>query len=161
MANSCPSVDQYYNSGDTSPVGNHSYHVVRPLQHDKWSRGKDGFLVTDIWGAEFGSSIPTSPTISLKHIEERMYLCAYQLNSLTVILLIPVSSVLDGVQGIATVKQQILENVSFCSLFILDWFKIELSGAVLFIPEGLLFVMHNSHQFNTSEQFYYNLLTRM
>ncbi|CAA2992034.1 Vacuolar fusion protein CCZ1 homolog [Olea europaea subsp. europaea] len=119
MANSCPSVDQYYNSGDTSPVGNHSYHVVRPLQHDKWSRGKDGFLVTDIWGAEFGSSIPTSPTISLKHIEERMYLCAYQLNSLTVILLIPVSSVLDGVQGIATVKQQILENAS------LKMFKVE------------------------------------
>ncbi|CAA3026100.1 Hypothetical predicted protein [Olea europaea subsp. europaea] len=112
MANSSPSVDQYYNSGDTSPIGNRSYHVVRPLQHDKWSKGKDGFLVSNIWGAEFGCPIPTSPTIWLKQTEERMYLCAYQLRSLTVILLIPVSSVLDGEQGIAMVKRQILENAS-------------------------------------------------
>ncbi|KAL2485036.1 Protein of unknown function (DUF1712) [Abeliophyllum distichum] len=119
MANSCPSVDQYYNSGDTSPVGNRSYPVVRPLQNDKWSKGKDGFLVTDIWGAEFGSSIPTSPTIWLKQTEEKMYLCAYQLRSLTVILLIPASSVINGEQGIAMVKQQILENAS------LKMFKVE------------------------------------
>ncbi|CAI9761946.1 unnamed protein product [Fraxinus pennsylvanica] len=44
---------------------------------------------------------------------------SYGLHNLTVILLIPVSSVLNGVQGIAMVKQQILENAS------LKMFKVE------------------------------------
>lgn len=146
MANSSPSVDQYYNSGDTSPIGNRSYHVVRPLQHDKWSKGKDGFLVSNIWGAEFGCPIPTSPTIWLKQTEERMYLCAYQLRSLTVILLIPVSSVLDGEQGIAMVKRQILENVSFCFLCLV-WTGPILNFLVQFYSffEVFLLVLHNSH----------------
>ncbi|GFP97216.1 vacuolar fusion protein ccz1 homolog [Phtheirospermum japonicum] len=79
------------------------------VQHSKWSKGKDGFLVTDIWGAEVNSLMPTSPTIWLHQTEEKMYLLAYQHRGLTVILLIPVSSV-NGEQGIAMVKQQILEN---------------------------------------------------
>lgn len=70
-------VDQFYNSSDTSPVGNCSYHVVRPLQHAKWSKVKDGFLVTDIWGVEVNSLVPTSPTIWLHEAEEKMYLLPY------------------------------------------------------------------------------------
>lgn len=105
-------LDQYYNSRDTSPVGVRSYQVVRPLQHEKWTKGKDGFLVTDIWGTEVGSLSPSSPTIWLKQTEERMYLCAFQHRSLTIILLIPVTSVLNGEQGLSVLKQQILENAS-------------------------------------------------
>ncbi|KAL0448746.1 UNVERIFIED_CONTAM: Vacuolar fusion protein CCZ1A, partial [Sesamum latifolium] len=112
LANSGLVVDQYYNSPDASALGSRSYPVVRPLQHAKWSKGKDGFLVTDIWGADVNNLVPTSPTIWLHQTEEKMYLLAYQHRGLTMILLIPVSSV-NGEQGIAMVKQQILENVSF------------------------------------------------
>lgn len=114
--NSGPAVDQYYNSRDTSPLRRHSYPLVRPLQHSKWSKGKDGFLATDIWGTEVNSLVSTSPTIWLHQTEEKMFLLAYQLRGLTVILLIPVSSV-SGEQGIAMLKQQILENVSLFFLF--------------------------------------------
>ncbi|PIM98917.1 putative myrosinase precursor [Handroanthus impetiginosus] len=118
LANSGLIADQYYNSSDTSPLGNRSYHVVRPLQHAKWSKGKDGFLVTDIWGAQVNSIVPTTPTIWLHQTGERMYLLPYQRRGLTVVLLIPVSSV-NGEQGIASVKQQILENAS------MKMFKVE------------------------------------
>lgn len=112
LASSTSVLDRYYSSRDTSPVGVRSYQVVRPLQHDKWSKGKDVFLVTDIWGTEVGSLSPSSPTIWLKQTEERMYLCAFQHRSLTIILFIPVTSVHNGEQGLSVVKQQILENVS-------------------------------------------------
>ncbi|KAL0286952.1 UNVERIFIED_CONTAM: Vacuolar fusion protein CCZ1B, partial [Sesamum radiatum] len=118
LANSGLVVDQYYNSPDASALGSRSYPVVRPLQHAKWSKGKDGFLVTDIWGADVNNLVPTSPTIWLHQTEEKMYLLAYQHRGLTMILLIPVSSV-NGEQGIAIVKQQILENAS------LKMFKVE------------------------------------
>ncbi|KAL1558289.1 Vacuolar fusion protein CCZ1 B, variant 2 [Salvia divinorum] len=82
---SVSAIDQYYNSHDPSPIRRHNYPLVRPLQHSKWSKGKDGFLTTDIW--------------------------AYQHRGLTVILLVPVSSV-SGDQGISMLKQQIIENAS-------------------------------------------------
>lgn len=111
LVNSGSAVDQYYNSHDTSPLRRHSYPLVRPLQHSKWSKGKDGFLTTDIWGTEVNSLVPTCPTIWLHQTEEKMFLLAYQHRGLTVILLVPVSSV-SGEQGIAMLKQQILENAS-------------------------------------------------
>ncbi|KHG20000.1 hypothetical protein F383_08632 [Gossypium arboreum] len=104
--------EQFYGSQDTSPAGDNRYCVVRPLQHGKWSKGKDGFLITDIWGVDVGRSDVTTPIVWLQHTEERMYLCAYQYKSLTLILLIPLSSILNGEQGVSTVKQQLLENAS-------------------------------------------------
>lgn len=90
-----------------------SCHVLRPLKHDKWSKGKDGFLFTDIWGVEVGGSlISETPTVWLQQTEERMYLCIYQYKSLTLIFLIPVSSIFNGEQGVSMVKQQVLENAS-------------------------------------------------
>lgn len=102
-------INQYYNSSDTAPAGNLKYRVVRPLQHAKWSKGKDGFLETDIWGADVNSLVPKTPTIWLHQKGEKMYLLPYQHRGLTIILLIPVSSV-DGEQGIALLKWQIIEN---------------------------------------------------
>lgn len=43
-----------------------------------------------------------------------MFLLAYQHRGLTVILLVPVSSV-SGDEGISMLKQQIIENVRACS----------------------------------------------
>lgn len=105
-------LEQIYGSRDTSHGGDDSYHVARPLQQDRWSKGNDGFLVTDLWGAEDGSSTPVVPTIWLQQTEEKMYLCAYQYRNLTSILLIPVASFLNGEKGVSLVKQQVHENVS-------------------------------------------------
>lgn len=112
QANSGSVSEQFYGSRDTPPGGDHSYHAARPLQHDKWSKGKDGFLVTDIWGTEVGSLVSATPIIWLQLSEERMYLCAYQYKNLTLILLIPATSILNGEQGVSMVKQQVLENAS-------------------------------------------------
>lgn len=110
--------EPFYGPGDLSPAVDNGYHVTRPLCHDKWSRGKDGFLVTDIWGMEAGTWIPATPTVLLHQMDEKMYLCAHQHKSLTLIFLLPVSSVLNGEQGVSTVKQQVLENVSSLPLLV-------------------------------------------
>lgn len=105
--------ESFYGSSDISPGEDNNYHVVRPLQSDKWSKGKDGYLVTDLWGAEVGTWVFATPTVLLQQTGERMYLCAYQHRSLTLMLLIPISSIPNGEQGVSAVKQQVLENVSF------------------------------------------------
>lgn len=84
---------------------------MRPLQPEKWSRGKDGYLVTDLWGAEVGTWVYATPTVGLRQTGERMYLCVYQHKNLTLIVLLPVSSILNGEQGVSVAKQQILEQV--------------------------------------------------
>lgn len=105
-------LDRLHGFQDASSVRGDNYRVVRPLQHGKWAKGKDGFLVTDIWGVEVGNLVPTTPTIWLQQTEHKMYLCAYQHKSLTIILLIPVTSMLNGEEGISMLKQLLLENVS-------------------------------------------------
>ncbi|KAJ0020621.1 hypothetical protein Pint_32730 [Pistacia integerrima] len=104
--------EQIYHSSNTSPGRDNSNHDARPLQHGKWSKGKDGFLVTDIWGVDAGSLVCATPTVWLRQTEEGMYLCPHQYKSLTIILLIPVSSILNGEQGVSAVKQQVLDNAS-------------------------------------------------
>ncbi|KAK9935394.1 hypothetical protein M0R45_022497 [Rubus argutus] len=104
--------EQFHSLHDNSPAGDDSSHVIRPLKQGKWSKGKDGFLATDIWGAEPSTGVSATPTVFLRQTEERMFLCAHQHKSLTLIFLIPVSSVLNGEQGVSTVKQQVLESVS-------------------------------------------------
>ncbi|XP_022776575.1 vacuolar fusion protein CCZ1 homolog B-like isoform X2 [Durio zibethinus] len=112
LAHSGSVSDQFYGSHDTSPAGDNRYNITRPLQHDKWFKGKDGFLITDILGVDVGSLNVTTPTVWLQQKEERMYLCAYQYKSLTLILLIPLSSIPNGEQGVSIVKRQFLENAS-------------------------------------------------
>ncbi|KAJ9563578.1 hypothetical protein OSB04_008738 [Centaurea solstitialis] len=112
LANTGSAFDRSHGFRDASSAGGDNYRIVRPLQHGKWSRGKDGFLVTDIWGVEVGNLVPTTPTIWLQQTEHKMYLCAYQHKSLTIILLVPVTSMLNGEEGISMLKQQLLENAS-------------------------------------------------
>uniref|UniRef100_A0A0D6R5U2 CCZ1/INTU/HSP4 first Longin domain-containing protein n=1 Tax=Araucaria cunninghamii TaxID=56994 RepID=A0A0D6R5U2_ARACU len=98
-------------SRDTSPVRHdQKFQVPRPLQHDRWWREKDGFLMTDIWGTEIAGRIAVSPTVWLQQTEERIHLCVYQHKNLTIILLIPAGSSVNGVHGISILKQQLLEN---------------------------------------------------
>ncbi|XP_021911562.1 vacuolar fusion protein CCZ1 homolog A-like isoform X1 [Carica papaya] len=104
--------EQFYGSLDTSSGGDNTYCVRRPLQHDRWSKAKDGFIGTDIWGAEVGNSAFGTPTVLLQQTEEKMYLCPYQYKNLTLLILIPVSSILNGEGGVSALKQQILENAS-------------------------------------------------
>lgn len=114
-ANSGAVLDQFYQSRNSSSAGDPGYNVARPLQPDKWTKGKDGFLVSGIWNTEAGSSAPTVPTILLQQTEERMYLCVFQHRNLTLILLTPVTSISNAEQAISMVKQQVLENVSLQS----------------------------------------------
>lgn len=114
-ANSGAVLDQFYRSHNSSSAGDPGYNVARPLQPDKWTKGKDGFLVSGIWNTDAGSSTPTIPTIWLQQTGERMYLCVFQHRNLTLILLIPVTSIPNGEQAISIVKQQVLENVSLPS----------------------------------------------
>ncbi|XP_023539554.1 vacuolar fusion protein CCZ1 homolog B [Cucurbita pepo subsp. pepo] len=92
--------------------GNVGNRVIRPLQHGKWSKGKDGFLETDIWGMGASGWVGSTPKICLFQTEEQMYLYVYQNKSLTLILLVPVSSVPNEELGISIVRQHILENAS-------------------------------------------------
>ncbi|KAJ4961871.1 hypothetical protein NE237_021781 [Protea cynaroides] len=111
--NSVSVTEPTYTSRDTSPGRQgQRYHVPRPLQRDKWSKGKDGFLVLETSGAEVGGLNSSTPTVWLRQTDERMYLCVFQQKNLTIILLIPVSSMINGEQGISMVKRQILENAS-------------------------------------------------
>ncbi|KAG7597206.1 Vacuolar fusion protein Ccz1 [Arabidopsis suecica] len=93
--------------------GNDMHHVIRPLQNDKWTKGKDGFLITDIWGLETGGSPDSAiPTIWLQQTQERMYLLAYQHNSLTLLLLMPTNAIVNGDLSVSAVKQQVIEDAS-------------------------------------------------
>ena len=104
-------------SSDSLPSGNgnDAGRVIRPLQHNKWSKGKDGFLVTDIWGKD------ATPTIWLHQRQERVHLLAYQHKCLTLVLLVPTEAIVNGELDISFVKHQVTENVSFplfhCKIF--------------------------------------------
>ncbi|KAF8094527.1 hypothetical protein N665_0360s0030 [Sinapis alba] len=88
-------------------------HVIRPLQNDKWKKGKDGFLVTDIWGLETGGSPDSAiPAVWLQQTQERVYLLAYQYKSLTLLLLLPTTAILNGDLSVPAVKQQVIEQAS-------------------------------------------------
>ncbi|XP_021662262.2 vacuolar fusion protein CCZ1 homolog B isoform X2 [Hevea brasiliensis] len=63
--------EHLFHSHGNSPGQDSSYNVKRPLWHDKWSKGKDGFLVTDVWGREMDSMISATPTIWLQETEEK------------------------------------------------------------------------------------------
>ncbi|XP_021722506.1 vacuolar fusion protein CCZ1 homolog B-like isoform X2 [Chenopodium quinoa] len=96
-------------SRDTSPSGESRYLIARPLQQGKWSKGKDGFLVTNQWGSDMNASFLT---VLLQQTKERMYLCAHQHKNVTIILLIPVTSINNAEREIPVLKQQLLENAS-------------------------------------------------
>lgn len=107
LPTSSASSEQVHRSRDTSPSGDDRYMIVRPLQQDKWSKGKDGFLITERWASD-----TQIPTVLLKQTEERMYLCAHQHKNITIILLIPVTCINSVERDIPIVKQQFLENAS-------------------------------------------------
>lgn len=106
------SSERVQGSRDTSPSGENSYLITRPLQQDKWSKGKDGFLLTSRWNSDISASNTSFPTIWLQQTKERMYLCAHQHKNVTIILLIPVTAVTNAEREIPVVKQQLLENAS-------------------------------------------------
>lgn len=143
LQNSGSVLGHYNGSHETSHSGSQTYNVLRPLKHGQWSRGNDGFLVTDSWGVEVNSSV--HPTIWLHETEERMYLCAYQHKSLTIIFLIPATSVLNADQDIPFMKQQIVENVSFVFLIkLINIFDICIFRYPLkTVCFNLLFVLRN------------------
>ncbi|XP_066331423.1 vacuolar fusion protein CCZ1 homolog isoform X1 [Miscanthus floridulus] len=100
-------------SRDTSPGGQNQMHRnFRPLLREKLSKGKDGFVAADFAATEARGAVPLTPILWFQQAEERMYLCIYQHKSLTILLLVPASSLINGEEGITRVKKQMLENAS-------------------------------------------------
>ncbi|XP_074289993.1 vacuolar fusion protein CCZ1 homolog B-like isoform X2 [Silene latifolia] len=99
-------------SRDTSSSGDNRKPILRPLQLGKWSKGKDNFLVADPWGSEIDVENSSIPTIWLQQTNERVYLCAYQQKNVTIILLIPATSINNAQRDIPLVKHQLLEDAS-------------------------------------------------
>lgn len=135
-------------SRDTSPGRERQgHHMPRPLQRDKWSKGKDGFVTTNIWGAEDGNLVSLTPTVWLQQTKDHMCLCVYQHKNLTIILLIPLSSLANG-HSMAFVKKQLLENVSNFSatniVFLISFFQL------LAFMGYLIFLYVDLYSYNSS-----------
>jgi hypothetical protein len=112
-SNGAAAAERYHSrSRDTSPGGqNQMHHNFRPLQREKLSKGKDGFVAAEFASTEVRGAVPLTPILWFQQADERMYLCVYQHKNLTILLLIPASSVINGEEGIAHVKKHLLENV--------------------------------------------------
>ena len=109
-------------SRDTSPGGqNQMRHNFRPLLRENLSKGKDGFIAADFAATEARGAVPLTPILWFQQAEERMYLCIYQHKSLTILLLVPASSLINGEEGITHVKKQMLENVSDSDSIFFFW----------------------------------------
>ncbi|KAG9443948.1 hypothetical protein H6P81_015288 [Aristolochia fimbriata] len=141
------SEDYRHTSRDTSPGGQvQRHHLPRPLQRNKWSKAKDGFLVTDIWSGEIGSLVSASPTVWMKQIEERMVFCVYQYKNLTIIILLPVSSLVNQEQGITLMKQQFLENASQKIFRIEEKLSKGWGGENTYHISGYRYLLYDSHR---------------
>lgn len=151
LSNITPVSEEVYpTSRDTSPGRQEQrFHVPRPLQHDRWWREKDGFLVTDIWGAEMAGRSVVSPTVWLQQTEERMHMCVYQQKNLTIILLIPAGSSVNGVHGISVLKQQLLENASLKILNLEEKLTKQWGGGNMYHVAGYRYLFCN-HDRNLS-----------
>ncbi|AQK52391.1 Myrosinase [Zea mays] len=100
-------------SRDTSPGGqNQMNRNFRPLLREKLSKGKDGFVAADFTATEARCAVPSTPILWFQQADECMHLCIYQHKSLTILLLVPASSVINGEEGITHVKKAMLENAS-------------------------------------------------
>eukprot|EP00252_Welwitschia_mirabilis_P001856 TRINITY_DN1181_c0_g1_i1.p1 TRINITY_DN1181_c0_g1~~TRINITY_DN1181_c0_g1_i1.p1 ORF type:complete len:516 (+),score=102.53 TRINITY_DN1181_c0_g1_i1:312-1859(+) len=89
---------------------NQKVYVPRPFQRDRWWKENDGFIVTDLWGSDVNVGHVKTPTIWLQQREERMQMCVYQKNSLTLIMLVPLETSNNMMHDMSILKQQILEN---------------------------------------------------
>jgi hypothetical protein len=72
------------------------HHNFRPLLREKLSKGNDGFVVTDFTATEVCAAVTLTPILWFHQAEERMHLCIYQHKNLTILLLIPSSSLVNG-----------------------------------------------------------------
>ncbi|KAH7352599.1 hypothetical protein KP509_19G053500 [Ceratopteris richardii] len=100
-----------------SPADSSNHHsqffTPRPLQHDKWWRDNDGFLVTDAWGVDAQGMSAITPTVWLQQSsQERMKLVAYQHKQLTVVMLISVMHLAPNADGSHVLRNQVLEKAS-------------------------------------------------
>jgi hypothetical protein len=100
-------------SRDSSPQGqiHQTSFIPRLLQRDKWSKGKDGFLVPNFPSGEVGGFVLSTPVVWNQQTDEYKYLCVYQHKGMTVMMLVPASSLANGEQELVQLKKQFLENV--------------------------------------------------
>ncbi|XP_078444574.1 vacuolar fusion protein CCZ1 homolog isoform X2 [Wolffia australiana] len=104
------SLSEVHGRTSNNSIQGNNHDIPRALHRGKWSKGNDGFLLTDIWLTEARSSITSNPVIWLRQAGKRMFLIAFQHKKLTIVLLIPVDSLINGESDLSIVRTQVLEN---------------------------------------------------
>ena len=83
----------------------------RPMKPDGWWKEVDNFLATDSWECDSREAKALGPTIWLQHTNEQMRLCNFQYRTVTLIMLVPVNSSVNGLDGLSLLRGQLLEKV--------------------------------------------------
>ncbi|CAN6487308.1 unnamed protein product [Victoria cruziana] len=143
--NSRSILDDQYRFHDTSSPSRpiESFVVPRPLQRDKWRKGKDGFLVTDAWGAEAGSLVFMPPRVWLRQSEECMHLLVHHYKNLTIIFLVSVSSLVNSEQGISLLKRQLIDTATLQMLKVEEKLSREWGGVNAYHVKGYRYLLLN------------------
>lgn len=87
----------------------------RPMKPDGWWKEVDNFLATDSWECDSREAKALGPTIWLQHTNEQMRLRAFQYRTVTLVLLVPTNSSVNGLDGLSLLRGQLLEKVfTYC-----------------------------------------------
>lgn len=87
----------------------------RPMKPDGWWKEVDNFLATDSWEVDSRVANALCPTIWLQQTNEQMRLCIFQYRTVTLIMLVPTNSSVNGLDGLPLLRGQLLEKV--CTYF--------------------------------------------
>lgn len=82
----------------------------RPMKPDGWWKEVDNFLATDSWECDSREAKALGPTIWLQHTNEQMRLRAFQYRTVTLVLLVPTNSSVNGLDGLSLLRGQLLEK---------------------------------------------------
>jgi len=83
----------------------------RPMKPDGWWKEVDNFLATGSWETDSRVANALGPTIWLQRTNEQMRLCTFQYRTVTLIMLVPTNSSVNGLDGLLLLRKQLLEKV--------------------------------------------------
>jgi hypothetical protein len=81
------------------------------MKPDGWWKEVDNFLATDSWESDSRGAKALGPTVWLQHTNEQMRLCVFQYRTVTLIMLVPINSSVNGLDGLSLLRGQLLEKV--------------------------------------------------
>lgn len=85
------------------------------MKPDGWWKEVDNFLATDSWETDSRPANAPGPAIWLQRTNEQMRLCTFQYRTVTLIMLVPTNSSVNGLDGLPLLRRQLLEKVcTYC-----------------------------------------------